>query len=184
MTTIRPAFDADADDIRRVARAAWHDAYDALDPDVIDETIADWYADPLGSALHGWAEGVPANDLDAIEATLLVAEQDGAVVGFTQGITMHTTGTMLRLYVHPDVHGEGIGTALYEGLKEIFLDHGVTQFRALDLASNDRSREFFENLGFEQTNTRMLTIGGEPYDEAVYTRTLRPTTDGDKPVHE
>jgi ribosomal protein S18 acetylase RimI-like enzyme len=174
MTTIRPAFDADADDIRRVARAAWHHAYDSLDSEVIDETISDWYADPLGSALHGWADGVPANDLDIIEAVLLVAEQDGEIVGFTQGITMHTTGTMLRLYVHPDYHGEGIGTALYDRLEDIFLEHGVEQFRALDLASNDRSREFFENLGFEQTNTRTLTIGGDPYDEAVYSREISP----------
>ncbi len=81
MTAIRRAFDADADGIRRVARAAWHDAYDSLDSEVIDETISDWYADPLGSALHGWAGGVPANDLDDIEATLLVADQDGEIIG-------------------------------------------------------------------------------------------------------
>jgi ribosomal protein S18 acetylase RimI-like enzyme len=174
MTTIRRAFDADADGIRRVARAAWHDAYDSLDSDVIDETISDWYADPLGSALHGWAGGVPANDLDDIEATLLVAEQDGEIIGFTQGITMHTMGTMLRLYVHPDYHGEGVGTALYDRLEDIFLEHGVEQFRALDLASNDRSREFFENLGFERIKTRTLTLGGDPYDEAVYSRELSP----------
>lgn len=172
MTTIRRAFDADADDIRSVARAAWHDAYDSLDPDVIDETVTDWYADPLGSALLGWADNVPVNDIDIVEATMLVAEQGDDIVGFTQGITMHTTGTMLRLYVRPDFHHEGVGTALYEGLEEIFREQGVTRFRAVDLASNDRSRQFFQNLGFEQTNTRTLTIGGEPYDEAVYARDL------------
>lgn len=174
MTTIRRALDADADGIRRVARAAWHHAYDSLESDVIDETISDWYADPLGSALHGWASGVPANDLDDIEATLLVAQADEEIVGFTQGISMYTTGTMLRLYVHPDYHGEGVGTALYDRLEAIFLEHGVEQFRALDLASNDRSREFFEHFGFEQVNTRTLTIGGDPYDEAVYSRELSP----------
>lgn len=176
MTTVRRAFDADADSIRNVARHAWHAAYDSLDPEVIDETITDWYADPLGSALHGWAEGVPVNDLDSIKATLLVAEQDGEVVGFTQGITMHATGTILRLYVHPDYHGEGVGTALYKRLRDIFAEHGVEQFRALDLASNDRSRQFFRKLGFEQTDTRTLTIGGESYDEAVYSRELSPET--------
>jgi L-amino acid N-acyltransferase YncA len=84
---------------------------------------------------------------------------------------------MLRLYVHPEYHDEGIGTALYDRLKDVFEEHGVTQFRALDLASNDRSREFFENLGFEQTNTRTLNLGGDDYDEAVYSRTLPPDTD-------
>jgi len=177
MTTIRPAFDADAEDVRRVARRAWHDAYDELDPEVIESTIDDWYADPLGAALHGWAGGVPANDLDDIEATLLVAEQDGDIVGFTQGITLQTVGTILRLYVDPDYHRERVGTALYERLREIFEAHGVERIRALDLDSNEKSRRFFLNHGFERSNTRTVTIGGEPYDEAVFSSELEADAD-------
>ncbi len=139
MTAIRRAFDADADGIRRVARAAWHDAYDSLDSEVIDETISDWYADPLGSALHGWAGGVPANDLDDIEATPLVAEQDGEIIGFTQGITMHTMGRCCGCTSIRSTTVRVSGTARRPARRPFGARRRAV--RALDLASNDRSRE-------------------------------------------
>ncbi|MBX0322035.1 GNAT family N-acetyltransferase [Halomicroarcula sp. F13] len=176
MIQIRHALDSDAEGIRRVARRAWHDAYDALDPDVIDATIEEWYAGPVGSALHGWAEDIPVSDLD-VEATMLVARDDEQVVGFAQGVAYGPVGTVLRLYVDPTRHRKRVGTRLYERLREIFAEQGVERVRALDLADNDASREFFRKLGFEQTATRTVTIGGDPYDEAVYTRELDETAE-------
>lgn len=171
MPTVRPAFDDDAEAVRRVARAAWHAAYDVLDPEVIDETIDDWYDDPLGSSLTGWAENAPARDIE-VTVRLFVAERREHVVGFVQGVATGSQGAILRLYVHPAHQGEGIGTALYDRVLETFREHGVEQVRAFDLADNHASHEFFLRHGFEAAGTGRVTIGGDAYDEVVYERPL------------
>ena len=171
---IRDATDDDHDAIREVARDTWHATYDELDAETIDETVAEWYADDeLDAAIEGWyADGGLALELDALETDFLVAEVDGAVVGFTHGIVQGEEGDVLRMYVHPDYQGEGIGSALHERLVERLEDADVERIRALDLASNDAAREFYEKHGFEETDEGTVRIDDEEYAEAVYTLEL------------
>ena len=171
---IRDATDDDHDAIREVARETWHATYDELDAETIDETVAEWYADDeLDAAIEGWyADGGLALELDALETDFLVAEVDGEVVGFTHGIVQGDEGDVLRMYVHPDYQGEGIGSALHERLAERLEDADVERIRALDLASNDAAREFYEKHGFEETDEGTVRIDDEEYAEAVYTLEL------------
>ncbi|WP_049922290.1 GNAT family N-acetyltransferase [Halopiger djelfimassiliensis] len=158
---IRPATLEDRERIRAVARETWHDTYDELDADTIDATIDEWYGD------------------DALETALskpgtafLVAETDGDVVGFTHGVVTEAEGDILRLSVHPDHQGEGIGTALYERLREDLQDFNMERLRAIDLASNEGGQRFYETHGFEQTGEGKVEIGDEQRREVVYTLEL------------
>ena len=158
---LRPATIDDRAAIREVARATWHDTYDELDADSIDTTIDEWYGD------------------DALEQALskpgtafLVAERDGDIVGFSHGVVQNDEGDILRLSVHPDHQHEGIGTALYERLREDLQDFNMKRMRAIDLASNEGGQRFYEEQGFEQTGEGKVEIGGEKRREVVYTQEL------------
>ena len=160
---IRPATLEDRESIRSVARETWHDTYDELESETIDETIDDWYGD------------------DTLEQALskpgtafLVAEVDGEIVGFTHGVVSETEGEgdVLRMAVHPDRQGEGIGTALHERLCEDLQDFNMDRMRAIDLASNEGGQAFYEKQGFEQTGEGTVEMGGEEREEVVYTLEL------------
>ncbi|WP_222915923.1 GNAT family N-acetyltransferase [Natrinema sp. SYSU A 869] len=158
---IRPATLEDRERIRTVARETWHDTYDELDAETIDRTIDEWYGD---EALE--------TALSKPGTAFLVAERDGEIVGFTHGVVAEDEGDVLRMSVHPDHQGEGIGTALYEHLREDLQDFNMERMRAIDLASNDGGREFYEGHGFEPTDEDDVEIGGEQRREVVYTLEL------------
>ena len=158
---IRPAIASDHGAIRAVARDTWHDTYDELEPETIDETVDEWYAD---DALE--------EELERPGTAFLAAEADGEVVGFTHGVVQEDEGDVLRMFVHPDPQCEGIGTALHERLREDLEDFNMQRMRAIDLASNDASRRFYEGLGFERAEEGAVEIGGEERQEAVYTLEL------------
>lgn len=171
---IRDAVATDRTAIRELARETWHDTYDELDPATIDATVDDWYADDeLETAIGGWyADGSLVIDLEDMETVFLVATVDDELVGFTHGLVQGDTGDVLRMYVHPDHQGEGIGTALHERLCEHLASYDIGRIRALDLASNEASRAFYQSLGFEQTDEGTVEIDGERYPEAVYSQDL------------
>ncbi|WP_226039706.1 GNAT family N-acetyltransferase [Natrinema sp. DC36] len=158
---IRPAIRDDREQIRAVARETWHDTYDELDDETIDETIDEWYGD---EALE--------TALSKPGTAFLVAEADGDLVGFTHGVVTAEEGDVLRMSVHPDHQGEGIGTALYERLREDLRDFNMERMRAIDLASNEGGREFYETHGFEPTDEDEVEIGGKRRREVVYTLEL------------
>ena len=153
---IRSATSDDFEAITEVARETWHATYDELEPDVIDRTVDDWYTD----------DSMP---LEAPGTIVLVAEENGDLVGFTHAVAQGDTADILRLYVHPDHQGEGIGSALHEHLLEAIDSYDVDRLRSFDFAFNDASRAFYEGLGFEQTDEGEVEIDGEYYPEAVYT---------------
>ncbi|MFC6766922.1 GNAT family N-acetyltransferase [Natrinema soli] len=158
---IRPANRDDRERIRVVARETWHETYDELEPETIDQTIDEWYGD---EALE--------TALSKSGTAFLVAERDGEIVGFTHGVVTEDEGDVLRLSVHPDQQNEGIGTALYERLREDLRDFNMERMRAIDLASNEGGREFYETHGFEPTDEDEVEIGGERRREVVYTLEL------------
>lgn len=153
---IRPATADDFAAITAVARETWHDTYDELEADVIDGTVDDWYTD----------DSMP---LDAPGTVVLVAEKSGDVVGFTHAVAQGDEADILRMYVHPDHQGEGIGSALHERLMAKLEAYDVDRVRSFDFAFNDVSRAFYEGLGFERTDEGDVEIDGEYYPEAIYT---------------
>ncbi|QLG49961.1 GNAT family N-acetyltransferase [Natrinema halophilum] len=156
---IRSARADDFDPITAVARATWHDTYDELETDVIDRTVDNWYT----------TDSMP---LEAPGTVVLVAEKDDDIVGFTHAVAQGESADILRMYVHPDHQGEGIGSKLHERLITDLEAYDVDRVRSIDFAFNDTSRAFYEGLGFEQTDEGEVEIDGENYPEAVYTLEL------------
>ncbi|WP_226483147.1 GNAT family N-acetyltransferase [Natrinema amylolyticum] len=169
---IRPAEHDDRERIRRVARDTWHDTYDELDSETIDRTIDEWYGDEaLETALSKPGTAFLVAEKDSAEHGS-AQSGDGEIVGFTHGVVTEDEGDVLRMSVHPDHQGEGIGTALYERLREDLRDFNMKRMRAIDLASNEGGREFYEDHGFEPTDEDDVEIGGEQRREVVYTLEL------------
>ena len=163
---IRSATPDDFEAITAVARDTWHDTYDELAPETIDRTVDNWYTD----------DSMP---LEAPGTVVLVAERDdadsqthsgdGELVGFTHAVAQGDKADILRMYVHPDHQGEGVGSKLHERLIAELETYDVDRIRSIDFAFNATSRAFYEGLGFVQTDEGEVEIDGEYYPEAVYT---------------
>lgn len=188
---IRPARTDDIEAIQTVARRSWEAAYrDVLGEDTVARTVAEWYSetslrgafDTPGTAfLVAVAEGERAADPaaggdgggehgDERGRDDSAGRAEGDVVGFCHGVVQEDEGDILRLYVDPDHWGEGIGTALYERLRDDLLDFNMKRIRANVLAENDLGASFYEGLGFEPTGEATVTMGGEEHPERTYTR--------------
>jgi GNAT superfamily N-acetyltransferase len=101
--------------------------------------------DQLREALFGPAPAVHA----------LVAEHDGAVVGFAVWFLNFSTwegvhGIYLEdLYVEPAHRGSGLGKALLQALAEIAVERGLARFEWSVLDWNAPSIAFYRSLGAE-----------------------------------
>lgn len=156
---IRPATPSDIDGIQHVARRSWDETYaDILDPDVIAETVAEWYADETLTEA-----------CDEPGVILLVADDDG-VVGFCHGVLHEDEGDVLRVYVDPNRWGESIGWELLDRVRNNLEDFNMRRMRATTLADNPIGNGFYREYGFEKTGEGEVEIGGKRYAENVYTQ--------------
>ena len=152
--TIRSAERTDVEAVQRVARAAWHAAYDdVLGPDRVDETVDSWY-DP---------ERLVEDDVADPARAFVVATVDDSIVGFAEAVPDAETSTdeddpdedlvhLYRLYVTPDHWGEGVGTALLEHVETVFADRGFTELTLTVMAANEVGVGFYESRGFERVD--------------------------------
>lgn len=190
---VRPATAADLESIRAVARETWHDTYDELDTETIDWAIDEWYGagaipleapgtvvlvveveDAAGEGSSDRADDAPDNERDAHPTADAPADESGdaagdRLVGFAQAVVHGETADVLRLYVHPDFQGRGIGTRLHERLRIQLEAYDIERIQLIDFAFNDEGRGFYESLGFERTGEGEVEIAGEFYPEVVYT---------------
>jgi ribosomal protein S18 acetylase RimI-like enzyme len=138
--TVRTATEDDVEGVARVAERSWTDDYpDILTRDTAEAAVNEWYA----------PERI-AEELEADRTVLLVADRGGEVVGFAHATWEEsgTDGYILRLYVHPDHRGEGLGRALLERARADLSDHGIERVNAMVLAANDPGNAFYERFGF------------------------------------
>jgi len=85
---------------------------------------------------------------------VLVAEQDGAVIGFLEGLVFDGAPLIGYVYfvaVDPDRRGRGTGRSLVAEALRRFQAAGATRIFAAVPEDNDASRRLFECLGFEET---------------------------------
>lgn len=156
----RHAHDEDVSAIKRIAEDAWEADY----PDIL-------HRENVGDVVHEWYDGGSIREeLTNEDAIIVVAEADGAVVGFAHGIWARRTGHILRVYVHPDHRGEGVGRELLATVRDALLRRGSDRIQAMVLADNEVGNEFYRQAGFEKIDEGETTIGGESYTENVYRR--------------
>jgi len=83
---------------------------------------------------------------------ILVAEQDGAVIGFLEGHVFDGVPPIGYVYfvaVDPDRRGKGTGRVLVTEAVSRFCAAGATRVFAAVPKDNDASRRLFESLGFQ-----------------------------------
>lgn len=160
--TVRPALPTEAAGIERVARAAWHAAYDPIvGPEDVDAVVDRWYA--------------PESLQKEIEEArwFFVVEAEGSVVGYAHAGTLPgrpRVAELYRIYVDPECWDVGIGTALLETLLETVCEAGVERVRLLVLAGNEVGIGFYRARGFEAVGRTTTTLEGDEYDELVFER--------------
>ncbi|MCU4744060.1 GNAT family N-acetyltransferase [Natronoglomus mannanivorans] len=193
----RRATVSDATAVRTVARESWHAAYSHfLERETIDSLVDDWYA----------VDGLEASITEAAgraDAVFLVAEggcdgdgdeeynSDTDLVGFVHVVPKpddRTVVSLVRLYVHPDCWGEGIGTVLVErALDELETSDGDAERRGLEVevevevevfAENEVGVRFYESRGFERVGEREEAFAGDTQTVYTYERSLEEEGEG------
>jgi ribosomal protein S18 acetylase RimI-like enzyme len=156
--SVRPASTDDIEAVRTVARDSWEVDYpEIMSRETVDEAVDRWYS-------HEQVRSAVENP----RMFLLVAERDTGPVGFVHAFLNGQTGVVLRLYVHPEHRGEGIGTRLFEEMRDQLFEHGVERLRAMVLAANDPGSRFYRSLGLERVDSGETTAGGESFAEHTY----------------
>lgn len=157
---IRPATDDDVAAIHEVATAAWETDYPGIvSHERTTEAAREWYdPDRMRRAI------------DDARTVVLVGDLTGEVVGFSHAAvsTERPTGSILRLYVHPDHRRRGLGSNLLEETIDALRDRDVERVEAMVLAENERGNEFYREAGFRMDDSGETTIAGELYGENVY----------------
>lgn len=145
--SIRRATGADAVAIQRVARDAWHAAYDdELGADRVEESVEAWY-DP---------ERLVEDDIGDPERPVLVAESDGGVVGFAELVPDDEDDArchLYRIYVAPEHWGRGIGGALLDRAEAVARERAFERLELSVMAANERALGFYEAHGFDRVGT-------------------------------
>lgn len=166
---IRPAQPDDAAGIGRVHVETWRSTYAGMLPDS--------YLVGLSATRHAatWARTLnrPAGSKGE---SVLVAEDDGHVVGFVSGgaarpckalKTERTDGEVYTLYVLPDYQGRGLGRELLATGFGHMADAGYTAAVIWVLQPNP-SRFFYEAMGGVRIGEREEKFAGAPVLEVAY----------------
>jgi L-amino acid N-acyltransferase YncA len=144
--TIRDAVPADARAIAEVHVRSWQAAYrgelpdDYLDGLSVDERERMWTA--------VFAEPEPR------AAVFVATDDEGRVVGFT-GVgpsrdddASTSTGEVRTIYLRPEWFGKGVGRDLFARANERLRELGFSRATLWVLATNERSRRFYEKAGW------------------------------------
>lgn len=163
---IRDALPADAESIARVHVDTWRSAYHGIVPQAyLDglsyETRANYWRGQLAR------QGIPDADW-----TLLVAEEDGQVVGFAGGSAERSgnviyTGELGAIYLLESYQRRGIGRRMVAAMAARLLAQGHAAMLAWVLAENPACG-FCEALGGRFIGRQVVRLGGADLDELAY----------------
>jgi ribosomal protein S18 acetylase RimI-like enzyme len=154
---VRTARPADRPAIRDIARRSLHSSY-SLDPKAIMFAVDEWYeedtlTDLLAEEMH----------------LLLVAEEDGQVIAFSEGeCTPSGEGRIMWLHVDPAHRGRHVGFDLYDETERHLREMGATHLHARVLDDNEVGNEFYREHDFEKVGEQTVEIGEETYIENIY----------------
>ncbi len=146
---IRDAKPSEARAIAEVNVASWRWAYrDDLSAELLDALSVE-------DRERGWNEWLAARP----GAATLVAEEGDRIVGFCsvapsgdEGAN-ERTAEVLTIYLLPDAAGRGIGRDLFASAVDRLRTLGYDRATLWVMASNDRSRRFYEAAGWSWDGT-------------------------------
>jgi GNAT superfamily N-acetyltransferase len=158
--TVRVSNPGDVGAIQRVARAAWHAAYDdILGEDLVETVLEERYVDEAIEA------GITHDAQD-----FFVAVRDETVLGYAH-VGPHPprrVHQVYRLYVHPDEWRQGIGRQLLAEVEQALYDRDVQRYEVEVFADNEVGIAFYEATGFERLERSEREMAGEAVTEYVF----------------
>lgn len=158
--SIRRAEVADKPAIRDVARRSLQASY-SLGPQAITSAIEEWYGEERLD-----------ETLEDDDHVLLVAVEDGQVVGFSEStLAGDGIGTLLWLHVDPAYRGRGIASELFDGTTSELESIGADRIHGRVLADNADGNAFYRSKGFEPAGEESVEIDGRTYVENRYVET-------------
>jgi diamine N-acetyltransferase len=166
--TIRQAIPADAECLAVLATQVWLHTYAT---DGISTVIARYVLAELSTAQF-------AAILTQAHSTVLIAEVDGHTVGYAlvnAGVACPSGGPNLEvtsLYVQEHFAGQGIGSALLQGCRQIAeLRTGSADYWLTVNAKNLPAIAFYGRHGLVKTGTAYFELGGEKHENHVMVST-------------
>ncbi|MCD8553234.1 GNAT family N-acetyltransferase [Seleniivibrio sp.] len=155
---IRKAVQEDAKSISEIRAAAWQKDFKGI--------IADDYLASINTEKFK----LLMSDTIASEAEIFyVFEDKGNVLGFASGVFLEGTYDCETrgLYVHPEYHGQGIGSELFETLRTYFKENECRNMvvKTLDGAPNNR---FYLARKGTVAGHETLKIGGKEYQGVLF----------------
>lgn len=105
-----------------------------------------------------------ASQVDDDQTCTLVADCDGAIIGYVLGMTVdllpdvfeqELSGFLADIYVAAEYRGQGVGRKLVTALETWFRGHGLQQYEWYVAAHNSAGRAFWQSLGGREVMIRM-----------------------------
>ena len=133
--------------------------------------IDDEYLDTMSKE-----EKIKKREKDYKTTGFIVAELNEKIVGFCRYIddnkatreVANIDCELLALYVKADLKHNGIGTKLFEYVKNEFIKKGKTKMVLWCLKDNTPSRRFYEKMGGTVVCERQIAIGKRKYQEVCF----------------
>ncbi|AEF16719.1 MULTISPECIES: ribosomal protein S18-alanine N-acetyltransferase [Thermoanaerobacterium] len=87
-------------------------------------------------------------------AHYIVAEVDGQIAGYGGFWVVVDEGHITNIAVHPDFRGQGVGSAIVEGLIELAKNKGITSMTLEVRESNLVAQSLYKKYGFKPVGKR------------------------------
>jgi putative acetyltransferase len=150
MITVRPAVSDDFGLLLNIWRGAVEATHSFLSPDDID-----WY-EPYVAEYIG-----AATDL-RVAARQADRARSSAPSG-PLGFIAYEAGAIQMLFVAPEVHGTGVGTALLKAVRDTARDSGVAELAVDVNEANESGCRFYAARGFQVTGRSPLDGQGRTF---------------------
>lgn len=133
--------------------------------------IEDKYLDTMNKE-----EKIEKRQRDYILNGFIVAELNNDVVGFCRYIDNNSFSTevkeadceLLALYVKSNLKYNGIGTKLFQYVKNEFIKKGKNKMILWCLKNNEPSKKFYTKMGGKIISERPIEIGNKLYQEVCF----------------
>ena len=136
-----------------------------------DEVASRYYGRPAtGDEVAAAMREEPSDDLVLPHGLILVAHEDGAVLGCA-GLRLlpGRIGEVTRLFVVPAARRRGLGARLLDGLEDHARRHGVTTLRLDTRRDLAEARRLYARHGYRE----VLPFSHGPYADHWFEKTLQ-----------
>lgn len=116
-----------------------------------------------------WSENSVRSELENPLSLWLVAESDGAVIGYVGSQSVLGESDMMNLAVSPSARRCGVGRALVVELVSRLGEQGNYQLTLEVRASNDGAQQLYQQLGFLEVGRRK-NYYSNPKEDALILR--------------